>query len=311
MKKEYVERINRVLDYIQDHLDEELSLERLAEVACFSPFHFHRVFRALTGEPIGQLVQRLRLERAAAQLSHSPHRSITEVALDAGFSSPATFARAFRERFGMSASAWRSAGESKNGKAMSNASNAEVGVRMHLSPGAEAPRWRLVMNEGKTTVDVEVKDLPEQTVAYLRHTGPYQGNAELFGRLFGQLAQWAGARGLLGPNARFLSLYHDDPSVTESDKLRVMCCCVVPPDTQVGGEIGKTVVAGGRYAVGRFELTQDGYGAAWEAMYGGWLPSSGFEPADGPAMEVYLNDPNQHPEKKHLVEICIPVRPLP
>ena len=302
--------MNRVLDYIQDHLSEELSLDTLAKVACFSPHHFHRIFRSLAGEPLGQFIKRVRLERAATHLSLAPHRTVTEVALDAGFTSPAAFARAFRDRFGMSASEWRACTESKNGKAIRKTGNAGSYAEMYFEPGAWAPRWRLIMKTRKMKVDVEVKELPECTVAYIRHQGPYQGDAALFGRLFHRLAEWAGARGLMGPDAQFLSLYHDDPGVTEADKLRVMCCCVVPPDTEVDGEIGKTTVAGGTYGVGHFELQASDYGAAWDAMYGDWLPKSGYQPDDRPSVEFYRNDPESDPEHRHIVDICLPVKPL-
>jgi AraC family transcriptional regulator len=309
MADDYRARINRVLDHIQDHLDDDLPLGELAQVAHLSPYHFHRIFRALTGEPVGQFVRRLRLERAARHLCDDPERPVTTVALDAGFATSAAFAKAFRDRFGMSASAWRASGDRKNGQAMRKVGHAPARVEAYFGDGATTPKWRVLMNDIALETQVEVRTLPERTVAYVRHTGPYQGNAELFGRLFGQLAAWAGPRGLLGSGAQFLSVYHDDPAVTDDDKLRVICGCVVPADTEVGGEIGKTQLAGGAYAVGRFELSPDQYAAAWDALYGQWLPSSGYQADDRPAFEQYLNDPESHPEKKHIVEICIPVRP--
>lgn len=305
MSSDYVARINRVIDFVQDNLGQELGVERLAAVAQLSPFHFHRIFRAMVGEPLGQFVRRLRLERAARRLCEAPDRSITEIALDTGFASPASFAKAFRERFGVSASEWRE--RRKNGQSMSKDGNAETVVDRYFDAGAWAPKWRVEMPNANISTHVEIRELPEQTIAYVRHTGPYQGNAELFGRLFGQLAQWAGPRGLLGPDAQFLSLYHDDPAITDDSKLRVVCGCVVPPDTEVSGEIGKTSVPGGTYAVGRFELNADEYGAAWDSMYGRWLPASGYQPDDRPALELYLNNPETHPEKKHVVEIAIPI----
>jgi AraC family transcriptional regulator len=161
------------------------------------------------------------------------------------------------------------------------------------------------------TVEVAVKEMPERTVAYVRHIGPYKGDAQLFAGLFGKLMQWAGPRGFLGrPGTECLSVYHDDPSVTDEEKLRVSVCVTVPEDTTVDGEIGKMTVPGGRYAVGHFELSEGEYEDAWKAIYGGWLPQSGFEPDQRPALELYLNNPEEHPEKKHVVDICIPVRPL-
>ena len=160
-------------------------------------------------------------------------------------------------------------------------------------------------------IAVEVKDLPEFTVAYVRHVGPYKGDSALFERLFGRLMTWAGPRGLLGnPDTKVMAMYHDDPEVTEESKLRMSVCISVPEETEVEGEIGKMTVGGGKYAMAHFELLPDEYPDAWNAVYGGWLPESGFQPADKPCFELYLNDPKTHPEGRCIVDICVPVKPL-
>ena len=306
-RAEYVARINRVLDFVEAHLDEDLSLERLARVACFSPFHFHRIFSAMMGETLQRFIQRLRLERAAGRLLLDKTRSVTEIALDAGFSSSATFARAFRSEFGTSATSWRKGGaaDRKMSKTDRNQGKESLGVAPYR-----------VLQEGRATMtnalemNVEVKELTPQRIAYLRHVGPYQGNQELFGQLFGKLAMWAGPRGLLGPGAGFLSIYHDDPGITDASKLRTSVAVTIGDDVEVDGEVGAMIVAGGKYACARFRIDPDQYGAAWDALMGGWLPDSGYQPEDGPPMERYLNQPDKDPEGKHEVEICVPVRPL-
>ena len=159
--------------------------------------------------------------------------------------------------------------------------------------------------------EVEVKDLPDLHVAYVRHVGPYAGDAALFKQLFGRLFTWAGPRGLIRfPETRLLSVYHDSPETTDEGKRRLDVCMTVPPGTPVDGEIGKRTIPAGKYAVARFEIAPDQYRDAWNAVFAGWLPESGYQPSDGPCFEMYLNDPEQHPEGKHVVEICVPVRPL-
>ena len=305
-RAEYIARINRVLDHIEAHLDEELPLERLARVAHFSPFHFHRIFGALMGERLQRFIQRLRLERAAVQLLFNPDRSVTEIAFDNGFASSATFARAFRNEFEHSASAWRKLGQTNRKMGKMDSKLSKGGRRL----------GSYVVDERKSTMTndlnmkVEVRELAPQRVAYLRHIGPYQGDSELFGRLFGKLARWAGPRGLLGPDTKFLCIYHDNPTITAPDKLRISVCVPIPDDSEVSGEIGSMMVAGGSCAVGRVRIDVDQYADAWSALVGGWLPDSGYQPDDRPGMERYLNNPQQDPEHKHEVEICLPVRPL-
>lgn len=206
LRAEYTSRINRVLDHIEAHLAEELTLDELARVACFSSFHFHRVFRAMTGEPLGRFIQRLRLERAASQLLATPDKPITEVALDSGFSGSDTFARAFRSAFGVSASEWRRGARSKIGKTDRNPgmSVGNEGQELHVSVrygAGHTTTWRVdVKNQNETTLTahVQVQPLPERTVAYIRHIGPYAGDSDLFSGLFGRLFGWAGPRGLVG-----------------------------------------------------------------------------------------------------------------
>ena len=120
MGNHYQERVNRVLDHISTHLDGDLSLAALSAVACFSPFHFHRIFQGVTGETLNAHVRRVRLERAALLMRSSPRRRITDVALATGFAGAAEFSRAFKTHFGFAPSTWdrRSALEnSKIGKA--------------------------------------------------------------------------------------------------------------------------------------------------------------------------------------------------
>lgn len=322
-RSEYVARINRVMDYIESHLSEELSLEVLAKVACFSSFHFHRIFAAITGETLNSYVRRLRVEKAASLLLANPTRSVTEVALDCGFSGSSVFARVFKDAFGMSALEWLRAGpearavaraDRKIGQSFRKPWQAERFTLRQVGPvTSESSTWRIEMKKNpdrKLEANVTVIDLAPRTVIYARHVGSYAGMAEVFAGLFGRLYGFAGPRGLLGPQAETLCVYHDDPTVCEEEKLRVDACLTVPPGTPVEGEIGTTTLPGGKFAVARFELDNDEYSLAWEAMSGGWLPESGYQFDDRPSFEIYRNNPEEHPQKKCVVDICIPVKPM-
>jgi AraC family transcriptional regulator len=320
LRDEYIARINRVIDYIEKNIDKELSLESLANVANFSRYHFHRIFKAMMGETLNQFILRIRIERAATLLTHNPKMSITEIAFDCGFSGSATFARAFKDAFDMPASEWRTTGHQhhrKNCKTNSKQSKSVGKIGKDLSTSSyyidaqtNNPKWRIKMMD-KNQITVEVKEFPELHVAYLRHIGPYQGDGKLFGQLIGKLMKWAGARGLINfPNTQLLIVYHDDPKVTEDEKLRTSVCLTIPKETAVDGEFGKMTVHGGAYAVAGFELDDDEFQQAWDTVYGAWLPDSGYQPDNYPCLEIYHNDPKEHPENKHIVDICIPVKPL-
>lgn len=321
MRSDYVARINRVLDYMEKHLDEELTLEKLSEVAHFSPYHFHRIFRAMMEEPLGRYIQRLRLNRAAVWLCSRPEKSITTIAHDSGFSSSSSFAHAFKSAFGVSARQFREQGRAEERKI-------EQLLRKHQQTGSNPAKafqvcatvssgvtftqqWSLTMKDGKTELkaDVRIEDFEPFRVAYVRHIGPYAGDENLFEGLFNKLAAWAGPRDLLGPEAMFITIYHDDPSITEESKQRISVCVSVPEGTEGSGEVGIMDLPGGRHAVARFRIDADEYGHAWNALCGGWLPDSGYVPDDRPAFERYHGGPQDDPEGKHNVEICLPVRP--
>jgi AraC family transcriptional regulator len=108
-QRTYIARINRVVDHVSAHLDSTLDLQTLADVAHFSPWHFHRVFQAAMGETLADCVRRLRLESAAQRLIFTQQTAL-QIALDTGFASAEVFSRAFRAHFGTTPTAWRPCG---------------------------------------------------------------------------------------------------------------------------------------------------------------------------------------------------------
>lgn len=312
-RKEYMVRVNRVIDAIEANLDSPPNAAQLARLAGFSRFHFHRIFSACMGETLGRFVQRLRLERAAAQLLHRPDLSITEIALDAGFSSSSTFARSFRDNFGMTASSWRDGKCTDRNLGMSNRNPREA---VHISSGHFDPAthqwtWRISMTDKKriqTTITVQPQEPLE--IAYVRHVGPYANRADVFRGLWGQILGWAGPRGLFHPPVtQMLCVYHDNPDVTDEERLRISLGITVPPETGADQTIGRMTLEGGPVARARFTIAADEYADAWQVVYN-WLVESGYKPDDRLPYEIYRNNPEQHPENLHEIEICVPVQPL-
>ena len=310
-RADYVNRINRVMDYIEAHLEDDLSLERLARIACFSRFHFHRIFQSVTGERLAAFIQRIRLERAATLLRNGHGNTITGVALMCGFASSASFANAFKRHFGTSASGF------KNGK------RAVPKKRYIVMPDEDRDSLDIRMERGRGRLSYHVKgtgyrrrvdvvELPPWNVAYIRYTGPYKGDTLLFGRLWRKLAVWAAPRGLLDrPGAVYLTLCHDDPEITLEEKLRVSVCIGVDETTATSGEVGKMKLPGGTYACCRFHLGSEDYPKAWGWMYGSWLPLSGYLPDDRPAFEWFPPCQAQKGGGKTDIDICVPVKTSP
>jgi AraC family transcriptional regulator len=157
---QYAQRINRVIDYLRGNLDRQVKLEELAKVACFSEFHFHRIFRAVSGETLNNFTNRLRLEKAARHLRFSD-RNLTDIALDCGFSSSATFSRAFRSGYETTPSQFRKSGEVKKSK-----------ICKELSTGQEYV-LPMSVEEKKAAFPVRLIEVPERQVAYIRITNAF------------------------------------------------------------------------------------------------------------------------------------------
>jgi len=297
-RQEYIGRINRVIDYIRENLAGDLRLESLAQVARFSPFHFHRVFKSVVGETLNDYIRRNRSQRAASQLIHNPTLSITQIAVGCGYSSPSAFAREFRQRFGVSASQFRSGG-------------AVSLVRFRRQMEEQGAEFVNPLDKATTrtemTFEVEVRDIPAMHVAYVRHVGPYHE----IGKAFQRLMRWAGPRRRLWtPDTRILGVYHDNPDLTPVDRLRGEACITVPEGTKTRGDISTMTLPGGTFAVAHVEIDETQYGEAWDRLICDWMPRSGYQPDERMCFEMYLNDPRKHPEGKHVVDICEPVRPL-
>jgi len=272
-EQDYHERIVRTLVYIQQHLDDALKLEQVAAVAAFSSFHFHRIFRGLVGETIKEYVRRLRLERAARDLKRLDE-PITQIALQAGYKTHESFTRAFGDMFGISPFAYRTTHKHESGTHLDDTSD------YHPPDYDDVP-------------PVEVKELPPMRLVFLRHVGPYNE----VGTTWGRLMTWAGTRGLLGPNMKLLGIVYDDPDVTPLDKIRYEAAVTVSGAVQPEGEFGLMEFAAGAYGVVTHKGPYEELARAYQRVYGGWLPGSGYRLRDVPAFEQYLNSPqNTKPE---------------
>jgi len=285
-KDTYPEQIYKVQDYIDKHIDVPLSVEVLSKVAGFSPFHFQRIFSLTTGEPLYGFIKRLRLEKAAYMLLSDKERSITDIALSVGFSNQASFAKAFKGRYGMSSSVYRKSKKEYDKSAFVADDNKNLDMRI-------------------TPLSIEIKNEEELQLVYVRYSGPYKGDSELFAGLFNRLYRWAAERKLINELSRWFVIYHDYGNETEDDLLRISVCLSVRGNVAVSGNVGIMTLAPGKYGVGKFRVSAEEYGKAWHHMYTVWLPESRYKIADRYAFEHY--PPQEEGSNKQTVEIYIPL----
>ncbi|GLS33268.1 AraC family transcriptional regulator [Mesorhizobium albiziae] len=277
----YETRLNRVVDYVYDHLEEEIGMDRLAEVACLSPFHWHRIYTAMRGETLASTVRRLRLHRAADRLANS-EMSVAEIAERAGYGSSEAFGRAFRQAYG----------------------NAPAGYRANGSHAA----FKAANRTGDATgFPVEVVVVREMRCAAVPHTGSYMQIDRAMGALFGGLA----AQGLLTQDARMIGLYFDDPDAVPVEELRSMACSPIGPDAVLPPSLEETILRGGPYAKLRYKGPYADMKDAYRWLWGAWLPHSGYEPAESPVFEEYLNNPRDVQPTELATDIHLPLASAP
>lgn len=271
----------------------------------FSPFHFLRIFSAFTGETPNAFIKRIRAEKAAMMLLNNPKMSVTRIAFSCGYSSSQAFSRDFRNIFHSAPSAYRENDQSNIRHISRKRRNAAISPLLYDTGKGRAIKKNLKMSD----MEVNIRELPAMTVAYIRHIGNFKQEPSLFSIAFEKLCGWAFPRGFVGRDTLFLSAYYDDPKITAEDKMRVDICLTIPEGALPAGEIGKTVLPGGKYAVARIEAgnTAD-FEEGWNRLYREWLPQSGYEPDNKPCLEIYRNDPKKDKSGRYITDICVPLK---
>ncbi len=280
----YDEKINFVRDYISENLDENLTVEKLSQVANFSKYHFHRQFSSYVGMNVARYILMLRLKRASYQLVFKKDYRIIDIALASNFENHESFSRAFKKVFGQTPSQFR-----------------------------QNPQWQiwherffLPKIERNEKMDVEIIDFDETKVAVLEHRGPH----ELLNDSIGQFIQWRMQSGLSPvTSSRTFGLIYDDPETTEPEKFRFDICGEVSQDVPKNeyGIVNKTIPAG-RCAMIEHEGAYEELDQKIRFLYAQWLPSSGEELRDFPGFAQYVNLFPEVPEHELLTRVYLPLK---
>lgn len=297
-KPSYRARLNQVLRHIDCHLDDSPDLKELSAVACFSPYHFHRIFSALVGKSVAAYVRRLRLERAAMQLS-SADISITQVALTAGYDSLDAFSRAFRTQFGVLPSTYR-----REDGPLVSAQSRSTGQPLFYHQTSNVP-----------PIEVQVRSFPARAMATVRHSGPYDDSFPAWETLMSAMQM----HHLLRADTIACAVSHDDPDITPAQKCRMEVCLSLPPDATADTPAIRSLLHDKRVYLRDIGSDAD-YAAievngpysllhpAYRSLYREWLPQSGREPNDDPGFEVYYNSPQNTAPEDLRTGIFIPLR---
>jgi AraC family transcriptional regulator len=280
----YAEKFNKVFDYIDKHLDEELSVESLSRVANFSKYHFHRQFSEYAGINVFRYIQLMRLRRASYRLVFSEHTRIIDIALEAGFENPESFSRAFKNMFGQTPSQFRSKPE--------------------WQPWNE--QYRIPPRTRNQTMQVNIIEFEETPIAVLEH----RGAPELVNDSVKVFIDWRKQSGLSPVHSsRTFGLVYDNPDTTAPEDFRFDICGEV--DASVPGNpqgVVNKLIPGGRCAVVRHHGSHNRIGESAYYLYRDWLPTSGEELRDFPLFFHYLNLIPETPEHELVTDIYLPLK---
>ena len=298
--EEYSRRINIVVEYINNHLADDIDLETLANVSNFSPYHFHRIMKAFLGEPIGAFITRMRVETAARLLRYT-NMSVREIAYSVGYDVPSSLSKTFKQFYGITPTDY------KNNKLYVIMKPLRINSNLEL-------KERIVNME------------PKQVI-YIRLVGEYKSNdyCKAWQKLWNyireskqvsiemeNLCNSSDRSGIIEKmlregNIAHIGIYHDDPKVTESNKLRTDVCLALPFKMKPKGEIGVKEIAGGKYLAYLYQGTYDKLSIVYDTIYGKYLPESGYQIDSRPGFEIYLSDPECTEPNKLKTEIYVPV----
>jgi AraC family transcriptional regulator len=297
IQADYQNRINRVFDFIDENLDSDLSLTTISEIAFFSPFHFHRIFKFIAGETLNEYVNRKKIEKSTSDLLHK-NLTTSEIAHKYGFSDNSSFSRAFKRYFGISPTVFKLQNpnrhskicqlESKNGQAYPN-------YEKYICIINNLKKWI------KMNAKIEIKEMLKMDLAYVSSIGTQ--NLE---SAYQKLMKWATPHDLMNEQTKMVTIYHDSFKVTEANKVRMSASILLNKPVEVNGEIGLTSIQKGKFIVGSFEIGLNEFEKTWTGLFL-WMYENGYKKADRNPFEVYHNDFNEHPQRKAIVDFCIPI----
>ncbi|MEO0384115.1 MAG: AraC family transcriptional regulator [Pseudomonadota bacterium] len=280
----YEARIERVIAYIHEHMDEPLDLDHLADVACLSRFHWHRIYRAVSGETVSQTLRRVRLARAGFDLSRTD-TPLPEIARRSGYPNVRSFTRAFKSAYGVPPGEYR-----------------RVGGHNHFVNAIKDAKNAMNTNV-KLDYPVEIKPLDRRVVAGIMHTGSYFEINKTFETLYGTLA----TRGATDAVKGMVGIYYDDPMAMPEAELRSCAGVFVDEDFNFSAPLQKQVLEAGPHATLLHKGPYSDLPAAYDWFYSVWLKDNGHAIRAQPPFEVYLNNPREVQPSELLTEISIPV----
>ncbi len=284
-KNSYLESINKAISFIESNSTTDIQLKDIAIQANLSQYHFHRVFKSLTGDTTKDFLTRLRLEKAALKLKHSQN-DIGQIAFDCGYQNHETFTRAFKDYFGLTPLEYRN-------------SIAELTTNKQNEYGKANIDLNALNVQGPV-----IKTIPDLHLAYIRHTGSY----DKVGSSFQKLMFWAATHLVLKLKPVTIGIVHDNPDLTAEQHIRFDACVLLSKEIKPNGEIGYKKIEGGKFAVFTYKGAYEGFYPVYDYIYNVCLFDNKFDLADKPAIEWYIKSPPFNKPENFVTDFYVPIK---
>jgi AraC family transcriptional regulator len=302
LDQQHIERIHRVVRYIEQAIDKEMPLEELAKIACFSPFHFQRVFSEVIGETPKQFIKRLRLEEAARIIAFHPEESILSVALQVGFQSLEAFSRAFKNHYAVSPDTYRKSSENER-ISITQASYRQIPSLDQ--PLREQPSSSSAIQDVEH-LKVEIVRRSARQCVYLKTT---LESPQLIDATFARIRKWSHVRELVSDNAIPFGIIKDYPIFTALDRCRFFACMDVEGPATTSGLVGYLELPEARYAAFTLKGGLQEIITASRFLVHTWLPENGYRIKLDPVILNPLKDPFSTPFNENVFCIYLPIQP--
>ncbi len=272
--------MNKVIQHIEDSLDSEINIYKLSKIACYSEFHFHRLFRSYIGESVYAYRKRLLLERAIKHLLYSDE-NITQIAFNCGYENQSSFNKAFKGHFSYTPSQVRKQRLSIDTFKTKPDSNRSIEMTPEI---------------------IRVEDIK---VICAREIGGYSESAS---KAWGRIMRFAYSNKFMNENVRRIGISHDDPDVTDAEHIRYDACVDIDVDISTEDNLKKQTILGGSYAKFLHKGAYENFKDTYAYIFNEWLPESHYKLQDKPCFEIYLNrDPRKTKPENLKTEVYIPI----
>lgn len=281
VKPNHDSKIERALLFIENNLDRPLNLDKVAAEAAISRHHFHRLFSACVGMPVGRYIREKRFKRACFQLAFHHDKPVTDIAFDAQYATPEAFSKAFAKSTGTSPRQFRE--------------NPDFSVWSH-------PTFQ--KDNGDQSMEVDIVSFEQTHLAILEHKGPLNQVSET-------LQKFVAWRKKFGPSprvSRTFNIYYDDPELVAAQNYRMdvgaeLLSTLKPNDFGIVKKTIPDLTCARLRCLGSWDLL----GPAMRQFYSHWLPKSDFMPDSFPMFVHRVNLFPEVPEHELITDIYLPV----